>query len=123
MAEIAAPFSSRNRGAHLQIDSDFPESARIGLLHLLHELVEKQYVGEWIDLARELERIARRSPVLYSKDSVQSVNRARLSVEELLLENYLGTRFMTFAKDYAALWLRKLSLGLGMMSLGDPMLM
>jgi hypothetical protein len=86
LAEILPPFSNRNRGAHRQIDSDFPESARTGLLHLLHDLVEKQYVGGWIDLARELERIARRKPVLYNKDSVQHLNSARVTGEELLVE-------------------------------------
>jgi hypothetical protein len=86
VAQILAPFSSRNRGAHGQIDSDFPENARMGLLHLLYDLVEKQYVVGWIGLARELERIARRKPAYYSKDSLESINTARQTAERLLVE-------------------------------------
>lgn len=48
-----APFSARVRGTHHQIDSDFPASARVGLLHLLAELVEKGYIDNWIPFARE----------------------------------------------------------------------
>jgi hypothetical protein len=83
--KILPPFSARNRGAHIQVDSDFPESARTGLLHLLHDLVEKNYVGGWITLVREMERIARVSPVLYNKDSVPDMDRAREKVEKLIL--------------------------------------
>lgn len=53
------PFSARNRGARTQIEHDFPDSARIGLLHLLRDLVELEYVGGWDSVTRELERIAR----------------------------------------------------------------
>ena len=83
-SKIIPPFSARNRGAHLQIDSDFPESARTGLLHLLYDFVEKSYVDGWIPLVRELERIARVSPVLYDKAS--DVERARVTAAELVLE-------------------------------------
>lgn len=84
--KILPPFSARNRGAHVQIDSDFPESARTGLLHLLHDLVEREYVGGWIDLVRELERIARVSPVIYNKNSGTAIDRARETAEGLLLD-------------------------------------
>jgi len=82
--KILPPFSERNRGAHLQVDSDFPESARTGLLHLLHDLVEKNYVDGWIALVREIERIARVSPVLYNKESMPDMDRAREKVDELI---------------------------------------
>jgi hypothetical protein len=60
--EIVPPFSARNRGAHAQIDDDFPQSARIGLLHLLNQLVAGGYVPDWTTVAVELQRIARVRP-------------------------------------------------------------
>jgi hypothetical protein len=60
--EIFAPFSARNRGAHAQIDNDCPETTRIGLLHLLHRLVDKNYVEGWPSVDGELRRIARVRP-------------------------------------------------------------
>lgn len=59
--EISPPFSARNR-AHAHIDNDCPETARIGLLHLLKQLVAENYVGGWNDVGRELQRIARILP-------------------------------------------------------------
>lgn len=60
--EIPPPFSARNRGAHSQIDNDCPESTRIGLLHLLHGLVERDYIRRWSAIAAELQRISRFKP-------------------------------------------------------------
>lgn len=79
-----APFSARNRGVHRQIDSDFPASARNGLLHLLFELVEKQYVDGWGAIARELQRIGRVSPVEYSPTSISSMRQAKTDAEAVL---------------------------------------
>lgn len=93
MAEIIPPFSNRNRGAHVQIDSDFPESARTGLLHLLHDLVEKEYVSGWIALARELERLARRKPGFYKQTSTDSIYNARVMSEKVLAELPWDTAF------------------------------
>jgi hypothetical protein len=56
---IIPPFSARNRGAHAHIDSDFPETARVGLIHLLHDLIRRRYILNWGDVAREAERISR----------------------------------------------------------------
>jgi hypothetical protein len=56
---IIPPFSARNRGAHAHIDSDFPETARVGLIHLLHDLIRRRYIRNWGDVAREAERISR----------------------------------------------------------------
>ena len=56
------PFSARNRGAQPQIDNDFPESARIGLIHLIDRLVSKRYVEDWQAINGELKRIARVLP-------------------------------------------------------------
>ena len=87
MAEnILPPFSKRNRGAHVQIDSDFPESARTALMYLLHDLVRKGYVEGWIDLARELQRIARVSPVIYRINYEEDRDKARANIEKLLIE-------------------------------------
>lgn len=46
----------------MQIDNGLPESARIGLLHLVYQLVEKDYVGDWKDIRKELQRIGRILP-------------------------------------------------------------
>jgi hypothetical protein len=63
MAEaIVPPFSARNRGAQTQIDNDFPESARMGLLHILCGLVQQKYVQDWRSVVTELRRIHRVSP-------------------------------------------------------------
>jgi hypothetical protein len=56
------PFSARNRGAHAQIDNDCPETTRIGLLHLVHRLVDRKYVENWNSVVGELQRIARVRP-------------------------------------------------------------
>src|ERR1700674_2837589 len=63
--EDLVPFSARIRGARAQVDNDFPSSARVGLLHLLHEVVRKKYVEGWQDLAMELDRVARVQPEFY----------------------------------------------------------
>jgi hypothetical protein len=60
--EILPPFSARNRGAYAQVDNDCPETTRIGLLHLLYKLVEKEYVDGWRAVGGELRRIVRVRP-------------------------------------------------------------
>jgi hypothetical protein len=82
--EVIPPFSARTRGAHAQIDSDFPGNARTGLLHLIHDLVRKSYVGSWIAVARELQRIARVKPVIYNELLGDHYDRARVNAEDLL---------------------------------------
>jgi AbiJ N-terminal domain 4 len=78
------PFSSRNRGAHSRIDGDFPGSGRIGLLHLLHDMIRKKYVEGWVELARELQRIARVEPTNYDSTRVASNHQAQMDSEEIL---------------------------------------
>lgn len=78
------PFSARNRGPHMQVVVEFPSTARIGLLHLLADLVELGYVGGWIPVARELERIERVSPSEYQSSNVSDVKEARANVESIL---------------------------------------
>jgi len=79
-----APFSARNRGQHRQIDADFPDTARSGLLHLLFDLVDRSYVADWVAIARELQRIARLTPVGYNSSSVPSTRQARADAKETL---------------------------------------
>lgn len=83
---IDVPFSSRNRAARSLIDNDCPASARTGLLHLLTDLVDRRYLENWCVIARELQRIARLSPVEYSSHSVASDRQARADTEEILSE-------------------------------------
>jgi len=72
-----APFSSRVRGTHRQIDSDFPANARVGLLHLLAELIDKGYIDNWIPFAKELQRLGRLSPVQYDSQATAHLKQAR----------------------------------------------
>jgi hypothetical protein len=53
---------------------------------LLHDFVGREYVGGWIELAREVERLARVTPVIYTKDSVPDIAKARVAAEGLLFE-------------------------------------
>lgn len=59
--EILPPFSARYQ-AHAQVDNDFPETARIGLLHLIYRSVQKNYVDGWTSVSGELKRVARLRP-------------------------------------------------------------
>jgi hypothetical protein len=79
-----APFSARHRGPHRQIDADFPASARNGLLHLLFDLIEKSYVGGWIPVARELQRLGRLTPGEYNASSAKGAALARDDAEAAL---------------------------------------
>jgi hypothetical protein len=71
------PFSARARGPHRQVDADFPATARAGLLHLLSDLVEREYVANWIVLARELHRTGRLELTSYDASSVPSSKQAK----------------------------------------------
>ena len=79
-----APFSSRNRGSQPAIDNTFPTTARIGLLHIVRIAIEKQFIGGWIDIANELERIGRKTPGKYSTRYLPDFERAETNVESLL---------------------------------------
>lgn len=81
-----APFSARNKGMHRQIDAAFPSSARIGLLHLLLDLIEREFVADWISLARELQRIGRLPPIEYSNSKTASLQQAKRDAEEALIK-------------------------------------
>lgn len=79
-----APFSARNKGAHRQIDAAFPASARIGLLHLLLDLIDRKFVDDWISLAREFQRIARLPPTEYDNSKTAGFQQAKRDAEEAL---------------------------------------
>ncbi len=79
-----APFSARNRGAHRQIDKEFPASARNALLHLLLDLVERQYVPSWIPISREVQRIGRLPPIEYERSKTSDLKAAKNHAESIL---------------------------------------
>ena len=67
------PFSGANRGAHARIDNACPETARIGLHHILQALVARKYVGGWAEVISEIHRIARISPDAIDNRSVDEL--------------------------------------------------
>lgn len=74
---FTAPFSARNRRGKDWIREDFPATARNGLLHLLKEAVENDFLRDWIIVAKELTRIARVAPQEYNISSIESSKKAR----------------------------------------------
>ncbi len=78
------PFSARNRGAHRQIDSAFPPSARNGLLHIIFDLVDRTYVADWGAVARELQRIGRAAPAEYNMSKTTSIGQAKEDAQSTL---------------------------------------
>jgi hypothetical protein len=74
------PFSARNRGAHRQIDNEFPPSARTGIMHILLGLVDKGFL-QWIAVAREIQRIGRMPPAEYNESSVASIREAKTDAQ------------------------------------------
>lgn len=75
------PFSARNRRDTAPVDDDFPESARIGLLHLISDGIRRDYIEGWSATALELQRIARVSPQTYSRPDSSA---ARENAEAIL---------------------------------------
>jgi hypothetical protein len=78
------PFSARARGQHRQIDVAFPPSARTGLLHLLFDLIEREYLPDWTVVARELHRIGRLPLIVYESSSVSSRKQAQADAQKAL---------------------------------------
>ncbi|HEY0308188.1 MAG TPA: hypothetical protein VGB94_08505 [Acidobacteriaceae bacterium] len=78
------PFSARNRREHNWIEEDFPASARIGLLHLLCDAIDRNYLSSWAVVAKELRRIARVNPQNYNLTSVDSITQARVDARNHL---------------------------------------
>ncbi len=51
------------------IDSDFPDSARIGLWHVLHRITEKGRTEGWVRIGEELLRINRIKDIITANDA------------------------------------------------------
>lgn len=77
------PFSRRAVGSQW-VQDDFPSTARTALNHLLHDLIDRDYIKEWIDINKEVRRIAREQPLIYNREKVVSINEARVSTENIL---------------------------------------
>ncbi|MEL4180323.1 hypothetical protein [Roseateles sp. PN1] len=86
MTSLTPPFSARLAGQHRKINEDFPDAARIGLLHLMLDLVERNYIADWAVLARELHRIGRRSIKTYDVSSLRSIEEAQVDVDSVLMK-------------------------------------
>ena len=107
------PFSARNRRDTAQIDGNFPDTARILVLHLLSGGIRRGYLEGWAAVALEIQRIARVPPQMYSRPDSSA---ALESVEEILktlpwermydfcerLHNYLakGTGYYDDDREY-----------------------
>jgi hypothetical protein len=74
---LLPPFSTRNRREKDWIEEDFPASARTGLLHLLNDAVDKNYLSGWLAVAKELRRIARAAPRQYSPHRTADIEAAQ----------------------------------------------
>src|ERR1700685_3882908 len=61
------PFSARNRRDTTPVDGEFPETARIGLLHLVSDGIRRDYLEGWSATLLELQRIARVPPQVYTR--------------------------------------------------------
>ena len=72
-------FSVREQAPKAWIEDDFPKSARIALLHLLYDLIDKSYVENWVCIDRKLRRIAREDP-----DDSYDRAEAKTSVKNIL---------------------------------------
>lgn len=81
---LLSPFSAKNRREKNWVEEDFPASARNGLLHVLNEAIEKDYLRGWSAAAKELRRIARVAPAKYSDYSEESIKKARFDAESQL---------------------------------------
>lgn len=72
------PFSCRTIRSNW-VQNDFPITARTALSHLLYDLIDLNYVNGWIDIDKELRRIAREQPIAYDRQLAKSEDDARIS--------------------------------------------
>ncbi len=82
----AQPFSARSRSENARMDDDFPSLARAGLLHVVNEAVDRNFVAGWHSVAREARRIARAPIRNYDRTSVADNRAAQEDVETYLNE-------------------------------------
>ena len=80
---VKPPFSRRTIGSQW-VQDDFPNTAHTALNHLLHDLVDRGYIDGWIDIDKEVRRIARENPLIYNREKVASIQDARVSAETIL---------------------------------------
>ena len=78
------PFSARSRGENARVDNDFPAPARAGLLHLVNEAVDRNFVAGWHSVAKEARRIARAPIRHYDPSRVPDTTAAQEDVETYL---------------------------------------
>lgn len=81
---IQPPFSRRMQGSKAWVQEDWPKTARVALLHLLHELVSRKYVEGWVVIDRELRRISRQAPIPYSEKTARAEETGLESTTELI---------------------------------------
>lgn len=79
------PFSRRFEPKPA-VENQFPETARVGLLHLLTDFVSADYVAGWPAVAQELRRIDRRNPEDYDPHATADVRAARDDARMVLNE-------------------------------------
>lgn len=70
--ETVLPFSVRNCGAQTQIDNDCPEKVRIGLIHIIHRLDGRGWLG-WPVVAEDVRRLAGVTPTYKNYASADAV--------------------------------------------------
>jgi hypothetical protein len=75
------PFSARYGEVRGQIDNDFPETGRVGLIHLVDTSIRERYIESWDVVARELQRLGRTLPQYF-----QSSELAETAVRNMLLQ-------------------------------------
>lgn len=54
------------------------------MLHMLYDLVEKDYISGWPTIARELQRISRVQPVIYDLSSFSAIERSKDDAKKIL---------------------------------------
>lgn len=81
---VRVPFSARSTGPRALIDGEVPATARMGLLHIIQDLVERRFVAGWPVIAREFQRIARVPPERYASHNVDAAKRASTDAQALL---------------------------------------
>jgi hypothetical protein len=86
MTDKTTPFSARLSGMNSLVRDDFPPTARSGLIHLLFDLVDRDYVRDWGVIARELQRIGRLQPTHYDMTLVEHGRNAMRDAASILCQ-------------------------------------
>ena len=100
---VKPPFSRRILGSQW-IQDDFPDSARMALLHLLHDLIDRRYVAGWIEIDREIRRILIEECKLALNDGPsfgpggEGYQRINVGCSKLILEEAMKRMKLAFSK-------------------------